>query len=286
MNIERTPKEDLFDSQLHSQNMFDSFLPIVEKTFARYTAQASDVMICANRLWDRICFLVFKSLATTEVEDGKERYKNQNSQKDLFGTTRFTRLRLWTQGNTKDNIDGFCNNPHVDRDACIQTFQQLAKGLIEMFRSDNSFNQTDVKYLTHLLAMGHGKFQTPTVCGYDIVRTDTKDSRDVHACFALLGIRVSVKLCHCYHYFFPTTLTHCTPWPITFIDSNILTTYNHGEINIVGWGGGNSRKRREFYNRHGGLQVNRLTQENFINWLATLPQNLQIIARRQGLLNP
>lgn len=243
-------------------------------------------MICANRLLDRLCFLIFKALATTEVHDGDETYKNQQRQKDLFGTTRFTRLRLWTQGNTKDEIDGFCNNPHLDRDAFMEIFQELSKWLLDRLRENECFNQKDVQYLSKLLDMGHGRFQTPTVCGYDIVKKDPNDTRNVHACFALLGIRVSVKVCHCYHYFFPTTLTHCTPWPITFLDDDIVTTFNHGEINVVGWGGGNSARRREFYRRHVGPPVNRLTRQAFINWLATLPRNLQIIARRAGLENP
>lgn len=254
--------------------------------FAKYTGQASDVMVGANRLLDRFCFLIYKALGNVQVDDGDRTFMNQMKLSDIFGSTRFTRLRLWTQGNLKDSIDGFCNNPHVDRDAFVKEFQELAKWLLDTLKENDIFNKNDIEYLLKVCSMGRGQFQTPTVCGYDIVHNVQKDDRVVHACFALLGLRVSVKVCHCYHYFFPTTLSHCTPWPITFLDNNTVVTTTHGEINVVGWGGGNSAKRSEFYRRHGGPAVNILTRQNFINWLATIPQNLQSIARNGGLLNP
>lgn len=286
MTCLRTPPEDLFHSHLHKKEMHDAFMPIVQRTFAKYTGQASDIMICANRLLDRFCYLIFRSLALMTIEKDGQIYTNQMKQTSVFGSTRFTRLRLWTQGNAKDCIDGFCNNPHVDRDGFFQSFQDIADWLLAIFKNNKLFNENDVQYLMKLRDMGLGKFQTPTVCGYDIVRKDPSDTRHVHACFALLGIRVSVRVCHCYHYFFPTSITHCTPWPITFIDEDTIATYTHDEINIIGWGGGNCSKRRNFYRRHGGPPVARLSRQNFINWLATLPQNLQIIARQLRCLDP
>ena len=125
-----------------------------------------------------------------EVKDDSDRtFLNHMKLSDIFGSTRFTRLRLWTQGNQKDSIDGFCNNPHVDRDAFFKEFQELAEWLLNSMKSNEILNKNDIEYLIKLCEMGDRKFQTPTVCGYDIVTSASKnDNRVVHACFALLGL--------------------------------------------------------------------------------------------------
>ena len=103
------------------------------------------------------------------------------------------------------------------------------------------------------------------------------EKSDVHAFFALLGLGVSVKLTHCYHYFMAASVSHCTPTPISTVN-DVVVTYTAGDINIVGWGGGNaSRERRRFYNDNGGPEVPRLSRAMFYRWFATLPANIAIL---------
>ena len=74
------------------------------------------------------------------------------------------------------------------------------------------------------------------------------------------------------------TVSHCTPTPIVTA-CDVVCTFTDGEVNVVGWGGGNgSKERRAFYNQHGGPPVPRLSRDMFFRWFATLPENIQILA--------
>ena len=272
-----TPLEDLYESKLHTQKMNTTFLPAVEKMFNKYSKQAADVMLCANRLLDRFTFMVMRSFASREKHC------------DVMGKNRFCRLSIWTSGNSKDLIDGFTNNVHRDRDCFHKKFQEVATGFLFKLESMNVFDKSDIDYLKALINTADGKFQSPTVCGYDIIHKDNGDTDNeedqwqVHAFFALLGLGVSLKLGHCYHSFLASSVSHCTPTPIS-IAHDIVCTYTGGDVNIVGWGGGNNVERRRFFNEHGGPEIPRLTQALFERWLDNVPANIRELARRNALV--
>ena len=78
------------------------------------------------------------------------------------------------------------------------------------------------------------------------------------------------------------TVSHCTPTPIVTA-CDVVCTFTDGEVNVVGWGGGNGLKeRRAFYNQHGGPPVPRLSRAMFFRWFATLPENIRILADING----
>ena len=267
----------MFTSSLCTKNVDESFLPALEKMFNKYSDQASEVMIHCNRLLDRFYFMMFKAIDP------------ESALVETLGKNRFCRLTIWTSGNKKDRVDGFTNNIHVDNDRMHKTFQEAASFVLQAIEEENLFDQDDIEYLKKLKETSKGQFQTPTVCGYDIVKkkrfnneTDLEDW-NVFAYFALVGLGVSVKLDHCYHSFMAASVSHCTPTPIS-IAYNIVTTHTGGDINVVGWGGGGNEQRREFYETHGGIPVDRLTQRIFAAWLGTVSRNIQILARTAGIV--
>lgn len=235
-------------------------------------------MIHANRLLDKFYYMISRS------------FNPQEKLKRSTGNNRFCRLTIWTSGNSKDKVDGFTNNIHVDHDTFHKIFQEAANWLIERLEEEGIFHKSDIEYLKCLRETSEGKFQSPTVCGYDVIQkedttieglADTK--WEVFGYFVLIGLGVCVKLDRCYHSFMAASVSHCTPTPIS-IACDIVCTHTGGDINIVGWGGGGNEERRQFYEQHGGLPVARLTQRLFEAWLRTVPRNVQILARRGGLV--
>ena len=270
--------EDLYNSKLYRKDIDDTFLPAVQKIFNEYSKQATEVMIHGNRLLDKFYYMISRA------------FNPQEKLKRSTGNNRFCRLTIWTSGNLKHKVDGFTNNIHVDHDTFHKVFQEAANWLIERLEEEGLFHKSDIEYLKSLRETSEGKFQSPTVCGYDVLRKE--DSKvDAHAemnwevfsYFALIGLGVCVKLDKCYHSFMAASVSHCTPLPISIV-YDIVCTYTGGDVNIVGWGGGGNEERREFYLQHGGPYVARLTQRLFLAWLRTVPRNVQILARRQGLV--
>lgn len=257
--------------------MDDTFLPALEKMFNTYSQQASEVMIHANRLLDKFYFMIWRGMNPEDTFN------------DTLGNNRFCRLTIWTSGNSKDMVDGFSNNIHVDNDNFHRVFQEAASWLLQRIETECTFCHKDIAYLNSLRKTSKDKFQSPTVCGYDIVRKQcTKsslddDSWEVYPYFTLLGLGISIKLCKCYHSFMAASVSHCTPTPISMVH-DIVCTYTGGDINVVGWGGGGNEGRRRFYEQNGGIPVPRLTQRFFRTWLQTLPMNVQILARNDGLV--
>ena len=269
-------KEDLFQSMLHTTNVDDTFMPALQKVLNKYSHEASDVMMSANRLLDKFYYMVFRSFDT------------QRKTSETLGNNRFCRLSIWTSGNLKERVDGFTNNIHVDRDYFQKAFQDAADWMISRLEEEDLFKKSDIEYLKNIKKMGGGKLQTPTVCGYDIIANDdlnedmtNDDEWCTFAFFALLGLGVSVRISHSYHSFMAGIVSHCTPTPISVIHDTV-STYT-GTRNVVGWGGGGNEKRREFYLEHGGQPVDRLTQAMFLNWLATVHNNIRILAQHEGL---
>ena len=256
--------------------MDDTFLPALEKMFNKYSKQAVDVMINANRLLDRFYYLIWRGLSPEEQLG------------DTLGNNRFCRLTIWTSGNARDMVDGFSNNVHVDDDKFHNVVQEAASWLLKRMEELAIFEENDIAYLRSLKITSNGKFQSPTVCGYDIVKRRTssemsgEDTWQVFPYFALVGLRISIKICRSYHSFMAASVSHCTPTPIS-ICNDIVTTYTGGEVQIVGWGGGGNEERRRFYEQHGGVPVPRLTQRFFLAWLRTVPRNVQILAQNEGL---
>lgn len=253
-------------------------MPALQKMFNKYSHQATDVMMSCNRLLDKFYYMIFRSFDPLEKE------------LDTVGNNRFCRLTIWTSGNSQDYVDGFSNNIHVDNDYFHQTFQEAAHRLLSKMEELNLFDNDDIEYLRRLLELGNQKFQSPTVCGYDIVRDKREgndnvmmdmDDWETYAFFGLFGLGISIKISHCYHSFMAGLVSHCTPTPIS-IAYDVVSTFT-GDNNIVGWGGGGNEDRRSFYEDHGGPPVPRLSQRYFETWLATIPRNDQILARRQGL---
>lgn len=276
----RVPNEELFKSTLHTQNVNDTFMPALMKMFNKYSQQATDVMMSCNRLLDRFYYMIFRS------------FDPRGKESDTVGNNRFCRLTIWTSGNHQDNVDGFSNNIHVDNDFFQQVFQESALWLLSQLEDENLFAaHDDIQYLRTLLELGNGRFQSLTVCGYDIVSA-VKDNNNqammnidewqTFAFFALLGLGVSVKVSHCYHSFMAGIVSHCTPTPIS-IACDIVSTFT-GDVNIVGWGGGGNEERRTFYEDHGGHPVPIVSQRFFESWLRTVPANIQRLARRDGLV--
>ena len=258
--------------------MDDTFLPALEKMFNKYSQQASEVMIHGNRLLDKFYYLVWKGM------------NPEAPLNDTLGKNRFCRLTIWTSGNCKDKVDGFSNNIHVDNDRFHKVFQEAASWLLQRMEEEKLFENNDLDYLKSLCETSKGKFQSPTVCGYDIVRKMNSndmilkdDDWDVYPYFALLGLGITVKVCRSYHSFMAASVSHCTPTPIS-IAHDVVCTYTGGDVTVVGWGGGGNEGRRRFYDQHGGVPVARLTQRFFEAWLTSLPRNVQMLARNDDLL--
>ena len=271
------PLEDLYESKLHTLKINTTFLPAVEKMFNKYSKQATDVMLCANRLLDRFTFMVMRT------------FENDEKHCETLSKNRFCRLSIWTSGNSRDLVDGFTNNVHRDRDCFHKKFQEVATCFLSKLELSKVSDEADIEYLKEMINTADGNFQSPTVCGYDIVHKEYSESGNeedkwqVHAFFALLGLGISVKLGHCYHSFLASSVSHCTPTPIS-IAHDIVCTYTGGDVTIVGWGGGNNVERRTFYIDHGGPAIPRLTQALFERWLENVPANIRELARRNALV--
>ena len=79
----------------------------------------------------------------------------------------------------------------------------------------------EITYLKNAYEMCGG-FSDPTTCGYSLVNMfeDSECPRgmdEVHSHFAMIGLKVSFKICPIgvYHYFFGSSFTHCTPVTVT-----------------------------------------------------------------------
>ena len=174
---------------LHTMDVNDTFMPALQKILNKYSQQASDVMISENRLLDRFYYMVFRSFTAGKKES------------ETTGKNRFCQLSIWTSGNYQDKVDVFSNNVHVDRDFFQQKFQEAADWLIAHLEETYIFDKSDIDYLKSIKVLGNGKFQSPTVCGYDIVVPDklnhdmsNDDEWTTFAFFALLGLGVSVRI--------------------------------------------------------------------------------------------
>ena len=215
------------------------------------------MMVSCNKVLDRFYFKVLKKLYPKVASD------------DLSTFRRFCNLSIFTSGNTVDCTDSFLNTPHNDTtDVLFKEFQRTAQELLGDLRKKDPENHcldVDIDYLERL-SVACGGFAVPTTCGYDFV-TSKRFSSNIQAHFAMIGLGVTVQLCpQCYHYFFGSSYTHCTPMALSIQRDLKVTTFSNGEANVVGWGGGKS-VRREIYDRHGGPPVQRLIPSAFRHWL-------------------
>ena len=58
-----------------------------------------------------------------------------------------------------------------------------------------------------------------------------------------LGVLVGIDSNDLYHNFFASDVSHCTPVPITTINSTSCSI-NYGHFNIVGWGLGSAKPKK------------------------------------------
>ena len=230
-------------------------------------------MVASNKLLDRFFLKVL------------QRLHPRADATDLSSSRRFCKLSIFTTKNTSNKTDSFFNSPHIDKmDVLFQDFQVAAKELLmELYRSNPDDEEVlkDIAYLQDLSYLCGG-FSVPTTCGYDILHKEETSSDNVHAHFAMIGLGVTIKVCpHCYHYFFGSSFTHCTPAAISVNSNHFVSTFSDGDNHVIGWGGASSY-RREIYDRFDGPPVPRMFPALFLNWIlnANNPEALEMAELR------
>ena len=239
--------------------MAGNYFPVLNKILNRLTKQAANVMVACNKSLDRFYFKVLKKLYPDASDD------------DLFSFRRFVNLSIYTSGNASDRTDTFFNTPHSDKtDVLFKEFQIAAHELLSELRLKTPNDpklESDIQYLERL-ASACGGFAVPTVCGYDIVKSNTCSNESM-AHFAQLGLGVTVQLCpQIYHLFFGSSYTHCTPMALSTQSDGKVTVFSNSDVNVVGWGGGKS-VHRQVYDQFGGPPVHSLFAPAFRRWLET-----------------